>query len=247
MRLGRVAEVWRYPVNGLQGENLTASVVLTTGISGDHLYAIRDTRTNKVLDPKSYPFSWGESLGKPAMLELSAKLSGEPEGEHEVSIAASGRTICTTKDPEMNRLISAALGDSLELVRYPRFAESRVRSGRALHLLTTASLARMSRLYPGGDFNPRRFRPNIIVATEDDADGCVEEGWVGKDISLGGIRLHVEKPNMRCKVTTMRQPGIREDPRILETIQRENGSNLGVLCTALIEGSLRVGDSVALA
>jgi uncharacterized protein YcbX len=45
----------------------------------------------------------------------------------------------------------------------------------------------------------------------------------------------------------MRQPGIREDPQILETIQRENGSNLGVLCTARVEGSLRVGDSVALA
>ena len=247
MSLGRVTEIWRYPVNGLQGERLAEGRVLKTGISGDHLYAIRDVRSNRILDPKSHPFSWGESLGRPTVLELAAALSGEPEGEHQVSIEALGRTIVTTRDPEMNQRISAALGEELEFVRYPRFTEARVSSGRTLHLLTTASLRRMSTAYPGGDFTPRRFRPNIVVATERAVDGFVEDGWAGRDIRLGGIRLHVEKPNVRCKVTTMRQPGIEEDSKILEAIQKENGGNLGVMCTALTEGNLRVGDPVTLA
>src|SRR5208283_651872 len=158
MTLGRVAEIWRYPVNGLQGEKLAEGRVLTTGISGDHLYVLRDLRTNRVLDPKSHPFSWGESLGHPTMLDLEARLYGEPDGEHEVRIGTPETGICTTGDPGMNRLISATLGDDVELVRYPRIVESRVRSGRTLHLLTTASLASMRRAYPEGDFDVRRFR-----------------------------------------------------------------------------------------
>ncbi len=247
MTLGRVAEIWRYPVNGLQGERLEESRVLSTGVPGDHLYALRSVRSNRILDPKSYLFSWGESLGHPAMLELTARLSGDPEGEHEVTIETSGATVCTTNDPEMNRLVSASLGDDVELVRYPRIVESRVRAGRTLHLLSTASLAHMTRAYPKGAFDVRRFRPNILVATEQDLQGCVEDGWVGRDIELGDLRLRVEKPNARCKVTTMGQPGIVEDAQILQTIQGVHGGSLGVMCTAIAEGILRVGDRVQLA
>ena len=158
MSLGRVAEIWRYPVNGLQGEKLEESRVLTTGISGDHLYAIRDTRTNRILDPKSHHFSWGESLGHPAMLEFAARLSGDPEGEHDVSIETSGQTICTSMDRADEPAGSAPpLGADVELVRYPRIAESRVRSGRTLHLLTTSSLAATDK-----DLSRRRLRRQEI-------------------------------------------------------------------------------------
>ncbi len=163
---------------------------------------------------------------------------------HEVSIESSGRTVCTSSDPEVNSHISAALGGELELVRYPRFAESRAKSGRTLHLITTASLGRLRDAHPGGDFQARRFRPNIVVDTGRDLDGFPEDGWVGSELEMGPLRVRVEKPNVRCKVTTMRQPGIEEDQLILETIQKVHGSNLGVMCTAIGEGVLRVGDPV---
>ena len=246
MNLGRVAEIWRYPVNGLQGEKLSEARVLATGIYGDHLYAIRDLSSGKILDPKSYNFSWGESLGQPAMLVLTSKLSSGTEGRYTISIESSGRTICTTDQPDASARISASLGADLELVPYPRFAESRVRSGRTLHLLTTGSLGTLGTVYPEGDFDVRRFRPNIVVATTPGSGGYPEERWVGKELELGGVRMLVGKPNVRCKVTTMTQPGIREDPRIMETVQRENASNLGVLGRATVEGNLRVGDPVSL-
>ena len=238
MNLGRVAEIWRYPVNGLQGERLLESRVLSTGISGDHLYVLRDVKSNRVLDPKSHPFSWGETLGHPTMFELGATLTGEPGGEHEVIIRTRDEEICTTKDPEASRLVGASLGAEVELVRYPRIVESWVRSGRTLHLLTAASLEAMRRAYPGGDFDVRRFRPNIVVATQPGLEGFVEDGWVGMELELGSLH---------CKVTTMRQPGLAEDARVLQTIQSVHGSNLGVMCTAVTEGVLRVGDPVALA
>src|SRR5271165_5949412 len=108
MILGRVAEIWRYPVNGLQGEKLTEATVLETGIFGDHLYAIRDKISGKVLDPKSYSFSWGKSLGQPKMLDLTARLSGEAKSG--IAIESPERAICTTDQPDANERISASLG-----------------------------------------------------------------------------------------------------------------------------------------
>jgi uncharacterized protein len=247
LTLGHVAELWRYPVNGLQGESLQEGTILASGLAGDHIYAIRDAPSGRVLDPKAYGFSWGDSLGRSSMLELSARLAGDPQGDHELLIESPARTICRSSDPAMNTRIGEALGGELELVRFPRFAGTRIRSGRTLHLLTTASLEAMGEAYPGGDFQARRFRPNIVVATSAREKGFVEDGWVGTELSMGALRFRVGKPTSRCKVTTMGQPGIGRDPLILRTIQRENGGNLGVMCTALGEGVLRVGDAVSLA
>ena len=43
-----------------------------------------------------------------------------------------------------------------------------------VHLLTTATIDRLGELYPGGRFEVRRFRPNIVVSTGQDARGFVE-------------------------------------------------------------------------
>jgi uncharacterized protein YcbX len=37
-----------------------------------------------------------------------------------------------------------------------------------LHLLTTATLARLARLYPQGQWDPARFRPNVLIDNGDD-------------------------------------------------------------------------------
>jgi hypothetical protein len=49
-----------------------------------------------------------------------------------------------------------------------------------VHVMTTATLDRLRALYPQGRFEPRRFRPNIIVQSADGASGFVEDEWVGR-------------------------------------------------------------------
>jgi len=248
MPLGRIAEIWRYPVSGLQGERLVQGEVLKMGIAGDHAYVLRRRDGGKVLDPISHSSSSVEREGQRGMLELAAILSGDPKGEHDVVIRTAGITIYSSKSPDDTETLSDALGRSVELVRYPRIVESRVRAGRALHLLTDFSLEQMRRAYPAGEFDARRFRPNFLMAVEDGVSGCVEEGWIGKDLDLGGqARLHVEKANVRCKMTAMKQAGMREDEGILQAIRHENSNNLGVMCAVLREGIVRVGDPVSLA
>ena len=122
-----------------------------------------------------------------------------------------------------------------------------------LHLLTTSTLAALSAAHPGGDFDVRRYRPNVLVS-ETDGDGFIENDWVGRSVSLGssGTVMQVSFPTMRCVMTTMAQPGLSRDVSLLQTIARTNRQTIfggewacaGVYGDVAGTGVVRVGDDV---
>lgn len=244
MRAGAVSAIWRYPVSGLQGEKLPKCTITERGVAGDHVYALRTKTRPPILDPLTQLSSSVRTTGLPGMLELNARIEGDPLGEHLLSIFSDGTRIYSSDTVDTGDL-SELLGLQVEVVSYPRIVESRVRAGRTLHLLTDASLKRMRSLYPAGDFDERRFRPNIVVRAQ--GDGFVEDRWLHREVELGDeVRVFVTKSNIRCKMTTMKQAGLTEDKGILRTIERENSNRLGVMCTVAKEGSLSVGSEVSL-
>jgi len=87
-------------------------------------------------------------------------------------------------------------------------------------LLTTTSLAAMARHHPDGDWDPRRFRANILV--DGAGEELVEDAWVGHRIEIGDVVLEVSAPTPRCVMTTLPQLGLRRDRTILRTVAREN-------------------------
>jgi uncharacterized protein len=241
---GKIAELWRYPVSGFRGERLSSVQTLTTGLSGDHVYALRSKETGKILDPKVFQFSWGETQGAPSMLQLKAELVGDPAGEHSVNITDPDGRVFSIDDPDIDAVLSETLRHQVELVKYPRIVESRAKAGRTVHLLTSASLSYIKSFHPKGDFDVRRFRPNIVVDTPGGVSGFVEETWQGVSVSAGQSVLKIGKGNRRCNVTTMKQGDLGEDPAILQVIEKENERRLGVLCTVLGEGRVSVGDAL---
>ncbi len=52
----------------------------------------------------------------------------------------------------------------------------------AIHVLTTATINRLRELYPQGQFEVRRFRPNIVVRPENDDAEFVESTRVGRKL-----------------------------------------------------------------
>src|SRR6185503_9299189 len=54
----------------------------------------------------------------------------------------------------------------------------------AIHVLTTATINRLRELYPQGQFEVRRFRPNIVVRPENDDAEFVESTWVGRELRI---------------------------------------------------------------
>lgn len=121
-----------------------------------------------------------------------------------------------------------------------------------LHLLTTATLARLAELEPAASFDQRRYRPNFLL----DVDGSefVENDWVGGTVALGGeVVAAVALPTMRCVMTTLAQEELPVDRATLRTIARHNRLEItgfgtwacaGVYATVAGTGTVTVGDVV---
>ncbi len=113
-----------------------------------------------------------------------------------------------------------------------------------VHVLTTGALQRMSRLNPGAAWDPRRFRPNVLVDTGEDAAGQVEATWVGREVRIGGFAVKGELPTVRCAMPAHAQPGLPGDPSVLRTIVREADQCLGLYASIVAAGRVVIGDPV---
>jgi uncharacterized protein YcbX len=120
-------------------------------------------------------------------------------------------------------------------------------------ILTTASLRAARQLYPGGDWDPRRFRMTILI--DADGDFFVENDWIGRTLTIGTARLSVFAPTPRCVMVTLAQPDLRADREVLTTVARHNRAEvpgtgrfacLGAYASVDLGGTIRVGDNVEL-
>jgi len=110
-RLATVAELWRYPVKSMQGEQLDAADVSESGLTGDRAYAVVDEATGKVGSAK-HPRLWG------TLLQCQARYVREPTPEAPlppVSITLPGGDGTTSDDPEVDRRLSAVFGRPVRL------------------------------------------------------------------------------------------------------------------------------------
>lgn len=112
----------------------------------------------------------------------------------------------------------------------------------AVHVLTTASLRAMAA--HGGDFDVRRFRPNILIDSA--ADGPIEQQWLGGTLRIGDTGIRVEIPTVRCSIPMREQPGLSADPAVSRSVSRHGDRCLGVYGDITDVGTVRVGDPVIL-
>jgi uncharacterized protein len=117
-----------------------------------------------------------------------------------------------------------------------------------VHLIATGTLAHLRALSGGtSDFDPRRFRANIIVDTGANTDGFVEDGWLEGMLEIGTTALIVGmRPALRCAITTHPQDELPHDPAILRTAWRFHQAYAGIFAAVGAEGTIRVGDPIYL-
>ena len=112
-----------------------------------------------------------------------------------------------------------------------------------LLVLTTASLRTAAGLYPDGDWQVRRFRPNLVLDVA--GDGWVEDTWCGRStVRIGAVELCPQEPCMRCTMVTRPQPGVDGDRDIFRTLARNHGGHFGAWTAVTTGGTVRVGDEV---
>ena len=253
--VGRVAEIRRYPVKSMQGESLNRVRVGPAGLDGDRRYAAIDAETGRVASAKN-PRRWATLLGLCAELREGILVVTAPGGSeypidrgdfHAEVSRLVGRAVTirgtpTSTDeieiewPDIPGLANAGSDSIYELPVGGYFDLAPV------HVLTTASLRRLAESTPGADFDPRRFRPNLIVETLPALEGFVDQQWVGRTLVLGEIRLRITGPCSRCVMTTLAQPGLESNPRILRAAVEHNGASVGVYASAEQYGDLATGD-----
>lgn len=112
-----------------------------------------------------------------------------------------------------------------------------------LHVITRASLAAMKAHAPGTEFLVRRFRPNLVLDT-DDEHGLPENSWCGAELEARGATLRGAIPTVRCVMPTREQTNLIADPDVLRTVAAHADRCLGIYATVERTGSLAVGDEL---
>lgn len=274
--LGSVAALWRYPVKSMLGEELDAAEVSSGGLAGDRAYALIDRAGGTVASAK-HPRKWPELfafranlVGSPPGERVPAVRIALPNGTivgseqpdvHERLSAALKREVTLQGIDRSAPLASPHLRTVAAEEHWPDLDGLAHRNtvttfdlpagtffdSAVVHLLTTATLDRMGELYPGGQFDARRFRPNIVVKTADDRPRFAEDAWVGRTLLIGEtIRLSITRSCARCVMTTLPQDDLPADLGILRTAAHHNRANLGAYASVLRGGTLRRGDAVRL-
>ncbi len=236
-KIGRVREVWRYPVSSLGGETLASITVSPEGIEGDRRFALFDPETGLAAAPEK------ETRWRPALFITASQ-------------PPSGLPVLRFADGAEHALDDGALPDRLaEHFGFPVavgiFGEEDMRfpvvSNRykpaPLHLVTTASLNALAGISGLAPLDARRFRPSVLIETEE-VEGFIENDWVDHVVKIADADIHVTEASRRCGMTLVAQPGLSEEPDVLRGIMRHNKRNLGVYATPTGPVTISVGDPV---
>ncbi len=234
-----ISQIWRYPVKSLGGELLSQAEVGHAGIVGDRGWGLHHVASGKILTARRRP----ELLFASATVVEGSPIITLPDGTVAVDDAA----------------LSAWLGEPVELRRAsdgasgtyetPVDAEDEdaapwVSWSGPVGSFHDSSKCRVSIVSNTtlGAWDIRRFRTNLVV------DGAGEDALVGSNVGIGdSARLVINKPIDRCVMVTRPQPGLERDLDVLRTINRERDSNLSVGGNVLESGTIRLGDTVAIA
>lgn len=207
----RIGGLWRHPVKSLQGEPVDSVLVTAGGVVGDRAWGVRDTASGVVLSAKR----------EPRLLLAAATVAGEgvavtiPRQREWHGVAADGA-------------LSTWLGREVRIEPAP---ETPYVDEAHLHLLTGAEL---------GEWDVRRFRPNVLVDGVDALDDLV-----GERLALGSsVVVEVVKRTKRCAMPAMAQPGLAKDVDVSRTLARERDLQLGVYARVVTVGTLAVGAPV---
>ena len=264
-KVGVIASLHRYPVKSMMGEDLNATTIGAKGLAGDRRFALTDPETGKVASAKN-PSKW------PNLFDFRAAYT-EPLTDGTTTPARitlpNGDTVLTSSR-DIDSVLSASLGKPVRFLQsappsgtleeyWPDIEGLSKRDEvtdeaippetffdlAMVHLLTTATLDELRKLYPAGRVEPRRFRPNLVIETLPELSGFAEADWVDKVIRIGDdVKLQITGPCPRCVMTTLAQGDLPKDNGVLKTAAKYNNCHVGIYASVIEGGVIRRGDAV---
>jgi uncharacterized protein len=230
--VGRVVGLWRYPVKSMAAEPLTRVEVSWHGFSGDRRWAF----VRRSAAHSGFPWLTLRQRGDMNRYLPSFVDPARPDKSEMVVRTPSG-AVRDIADPALSAELST---EALQLVKQDRG----VFDTFPLSLITTQTISRLGEVV-GSPLDTRRFRPNILVEAIDGAPFS-EDGWVGRTLRIGGLRMRVDKRDGRCAVITIDPATSERNAEILRTVARDRQGCLGVYGSVVEPGSIAVEDMVGI-
>jgi uncharacterized protein YcbX len=240
-----LAEIWRYPVKSMLGEQLDQANVGPGGIQGDRQWAVVDAESGVSLSAKRYADllrcrAWTSDSEVMIRLPDSREyLAGSAEVAHGLSDLL-GRQV-TTRSADATQTIqhefpTAVTEGEGEPFLYEPETEAFFDCA-PLQLVTSATLVELQRLLPASIVHRARFRPNFLVQTSE--IGFIENDWVNKDVTLGSLKCQVYDDTRRCIMVALGQEDLPRDTNVIRMILKCNEGRAGVALKTIDSGIVR--------
>jgi len=229
--VGRVAGLWRYPVKSMAGEALHEVGVSWHGVAGDRRWAfVRDGAVSSgfpwlTIRERADMCHYRPSFAQPECPDASRTVVRTPSGE-ELDVV----------DPRLGR----ELGEGVRVIKQDRGDFDVM----PLAIITTQTIASLG-AFVDSELDVQRFRPNLLVEAVANA-AFPEDGWIGKVLEVGDMRMRVDQRDKRCVVVNVDPVTTERDPAILRTIARRRDAYLGVYGSTVEPGRVALGDPVTI-
>lgn len=218
----KVSELNVYPLKSGRGIALTEAEIGPAGIPGDRQMMVTDPDGMFITQRDLPALARLGVTPQPSSVEIGMEGWGSltvdrPDAQQRMDVVVwkSALSAAVAGD-EVNRTLSEWLGREVRLVffdgRSHRTASSEwagedtpvtFSDGYQVLITTTASLAAINadmRARGEGEIGMERFRPNIVIETD---EAWVEDNW--ESVEIGGITFDLVKPCARCIMTTQDQ------------------------------------------
>jgi uncharacterized protein YcbX len=212
--LGRVAAIYRYPVRSMGGQSIAEAAISKLGLVGDRAYSIVDPSNNAMASASTGARKWRdlvdwrvEYIGEPALGSVTPAirltrsdgkvLESKQEDFEEALSEALGRPaglwLGDTRgalshadlEQRANQQRAAAKGAPASAAANAARMPSVPYASAPLHLITTASLEAARAAHRAGQFEPERFRPNVLIETPTSMRGFAEKDWLNLRLRIG--------------------------------------------------------------
>jgi hypothetical protein len=226
----RVAALRRFPVKSMLGELRDHLDLDERGCVADRVWSVR-TAEGKIASGKDTR-RFAAVIG---MLELRAA-----QRDGWVVITFPDGVESSVDDPSTPSRLSAHLGRPVTVGRETDVSHF---DDGPVSLVGTASVEALG-VERGEEVDPARFRPNVLLATE---EPFVEDTWIGRRLEIGSAALRVVAPSPRCEMINMATADLPEQRGNLAAIGRLHDACLGVIARVERPGRVALADEVRVA
>lgn len=228
--VARVVALRCFPVKAAGGQLLPVLDVGAQGVVGDRAWAVYDAHDK---------LASGKHTRRFRRMDEVFSLVASRSGEKTVLVLPDGRQL-VAGEPATDEALTTHFGEPVTLRREDAIPHQ---DAAPISIVGTATLAELGR--HEGDrrpLDPRHLRANLVIETE---LPYAEDAWVGREITVGGVRLRVTEPTQRCRMVGVAQVDLVQRPGMLKAIADHHDLVAGVYAEVVTPGRVALDDEVS--